>query len=56
MDSVENPQNAVEKGFLTVENNTKYIELNIQNDNTSSTKKIVYKEDSGNNILEITIN
>lgn len=38
------------------QNNTKYIELNIQNDNTSSTKTIVYKEDSGNNILEITNN
>lgn len=38
------------------QNNTKYIEFNIQNDNTSSTKKIVYKEDSGNNILEITNN
>mgnify|MGYP006958759408 CR=1 FL=1 len=25
VDSVENTQNAVEKGFLTVENNTKYM-------------------------------
>lgn len=38
------------------QNNTKYMEVNIQNDNTSSTKTIVYKEDSGNNILEITNN
>ena len=32
------------------------MEVNIQNDNTSSTKTIAYKEDSGNNILEITNN
>ena len=38
------------------QNNTKYMEVNIQNDNTSSTKTIAYKEDSGNNILEITNN